>query len=384
MKKLVFLGYIPLTEKYADYLSLGALASRGVALEYWDLSPAYFPGLALPGEVKLAYARKFSSLAEVRAALAPQAGEVFVMLINAFEPRLLGLMRLLAELGVPTGHQAVGFSPQPAGTAGERFLANLRHFVSPAGILNFARYKACGLLRRAGYIKKFDAVFAAGEAAARAHAGAAAEIIPFNHYDYDSCLLNAAAEERPVPGKYCVFLDEYLPHHPDLDILGVKKIDAGRYYAALNTFFAKLEAKHGVEVLIAAHPKADYAQNPFGGRKIFTGQSRRLVRYCEFAFAVGSNSSGFAAMYSKPVFFIYTAEIRHQYRPLKYDRYPFACAAAFGSAAYDMEAPGDAPAVPAVDQAKYAAYIREYLCAAGSCATMNADILTAYLRRGEK
>lgn len=383
MRKLVFLGYIPLTEKYAEYLSIPALAARGVPLEYWDLSPAYFPQLALPGEISPAYARKFSSLGELRAALQPQAGEVFVMLINAFEPRLLGLMRLLTELGVKTGHLAVGFSPQPSGTPGERLLANLGHFISPAGIMNFARYKACGLLRRAGYIKKFDAVFAAGEAAARAHAGAAAEIVPFNHYDYDSYLLNSAAEEPLLAGKYCVFLDEYLPHHPDLDILGVEKIDAGRYYAALNGFFARLESRHGVEVAVAAHPKADYGQNPFGGRKIFKGQTRKLVRYGEFSFAVGSNSSGFAAMYGKPVFFIYTEEIRRKYKKLKYDRYPFSCAAAFGSFACDIEAPGGAPAIPPVDAAKYAAYAREYLCAAGKCDIMNADIIAGYLGRGE-
>lgn len=383
MKKLVFLGYLPLTEKYADYLSLGALASRGVPLEYWDLSPAYFPGLTLPGELDLHYARKFHSLAEVRAALAPQAGETFALLINAFEPRLLGLMRLLTELRVETGHLSVGLSPQPAGTRAEKLLANLRHFVSPSAIWNFAKYKACGLLRRSGYIKPFDVVFAAGEAAARIHAGAKA-IIPVNHYDYDSALLNAAAEEPPVPGKYAVFLDEYLPHHQDFDLLGVKKIDPARYYAALNAFFAKLEAKHGVEVLIAAHPKADYKDNPFGGRKVFHGKSRLLVRCCEFAFAVASNSTGFAAIYEKPVFFVYTEEIREKYRSLKYDRYPFACAAAFGCKAYDLEAPGEAPEIPRVDAGKCAAYRREYQSANDGAGGLNADIIADYLKREAK
>jgi len=382
MKKLIFLGHIPLTDNYKRYLSMDLMAARGVKFEYWDITALYAEDFTMPGEISAPCVRKFASLEELESYLVPRAGEIFVVTVVAFEPRLLSLMRMLTRHNVKVGHLAVGLSPQPSGGAVSRLWEKLHYLVSWAELSSFLAYKACAVLKRLGYIKKYDVVFAAGAAACYIHAGSAAAVVEINHYDYDSFLAHSGEEERLVYGKYCVFLDENLAGHPDLKMLGLDLIDPAKYYNALNDFFNRLETASGARVVIAAHPKSEYSENIFNGRKIFRHLTRRLVRYCDFAFSVGSNSSGFAAIYNKPLFFIYTSEILKKYKAIKYNLYPFSCADTFGTQAYDIERPDVPPVIPRIDTSRYLAYKYRYLTSRGCEARLNVDLIQEFLSQG--
>ncbi|OGS08955.1 MAG: hypothetical protein A2270_04620 [Elusimicrobia bacterium RIFOXYA12_FULL_51_18] len=382
MKKLIFLGHIPLTENYKRYLGMDLMSARGLEFEYWDITAIYVEDFQMPGEISAPCVRKFTSLEDLETYLVPRAGEVFVLTVVAFEPRLLSLMRMLTRHNVEIGHMAVGLSPQPSGGFISRIWGKLHYLVSWAELSSFLAYKACAVLKRLGYIKKYDVVFAAGAAACGLNAGNAAAVVKINHYDYDSSLAHSGEEERLVDGKYCVFLDENLAGHPDLKMLGLDLIDPVKYYKELNDFFERLEAASGSRVVIAAHPKSEYAENTFNGRKTFRYLTRRLVRYCDFAFSVGSNSSGFAAIYNKPLFFIYTSEILKKYMSIKYNLYPFLCADAFGTQAYDIERSDVTPVIPRVDASRYLAYKYRYLTSPECEARLNVDIIQEFLSRG--
>ena len=88
----------------------------------------------------------------------------------------------------------------------------------------------------------------------------------FNYFDFDNYL-----EQKTdiITSNTIVFLDEYLPYHPDFDLLKMEKINANQYYKELNNFFSKIEAHTSSRVVIAAHPKANYNINPFNNRPIY-------------------------------------------------------------------------------------------------------------------
>jgi hypothetical protein len=104
-----------------------------------------------------------------------------------------------------------------------------------------------------------------------------------------------------------VFLDEYLPLHPDCHYVGLKfPISPENYYPKICNFFECLEKNFNVEIIIAAHPKSDYSNLPdyFGGRTIIKGETGRLVRKSSFVITHMSTSINFAVLYHKPIFFI--------------------------------------------------------------------------------
>lgn len=110
-----------------------------------------------------------------------------------------------------------------------------------------------------------------------------------------------------------VFLDEYLPFHPDFLYTGVEfPISPDDYYPKICNFFKTLERKINTQILVAAHPKSDYDNLPdyFCGRTIIKGETARLVNESSFVIAHMSTSINFAVLYHKPIVFITTDELQ--------------------------------------------------------------------------
>nr|MCR4999326.1 hypothetical protein [Lachnospiraceae bacterium] len=106
--------------------------------------------------------------------------------------------------------------------------------------------------------------------------------------------------------KYAVFLDQYMPYHPDVVIKRGAKIDPEAYFAELNQVFDYVGEKYGVEVIIAAHPRADYRQygDVFHGRQIIYGKTSELIKGCDFIFSNSSGANAYAVIANKPIVLI--------------------------------------------------------------------------------
>ena len=130
------------------------------------------------------------------------------------------------------------------------------------------------------------------------------KVINVNANDYDK-YLSISNKHELVSGTYCVFLDQYIPYHPDFIIHKKKTVDPTNYYDNLNRTFDKIEKKHNVKVIIAAHPKAlNYKEfNPFKGRAFFYEKTPELVSNSSFVIAHFTTSINFAILYNKPLLF---------------------------------------------------------------------------------
>ena len=102
--------------------------------------------------------------------------------------------------------------------------------------------------------------------------------------DYDIYL--KYREEGPdlTLGRYAVFLDEYIPFHPDYQSMGVEPpASADEYYPKLCTFFEFIEKKFDLRVIVAAHPRSNYdlTKKYFGDRQVIKGKTDSTCqRFC--------------------------------------------------------------------------------------------------------
>lgn len=319
--KIIYISYQPLTAIFERNFYIKELQEAGVEIEYWDLTNIYKPGLELNHSLTAAYVKPFSSIKEIRLALNRNKGALFVVFITLTH-EVSDLFRVLAQADVQTCFFARGMLPAPVLNA--PFLTKLK---KKAGQLTSLRYinrvisnyllsKVKGL----GYIKTHNIVFTAGsEGIYTVGMGAekersSARLIPVNSLDYDHYLSLKQHRQRLIEGPYAVFLDIYLPYHPDLAIVGMKSIDAEEYFRSLNMFFDKLESTYHVKVVIAAHPKADYTVNPYNGRTILMNKTADLVSDASFVISHISTAVSFAVLFSKPVLFAYNNQIYKSYK----------------------------------------------------------------------
>lgn len=128
--------------------------------------------------------------------------------------------------------------------------------------------------------------------------------------DYDLYLKerNVPPIERPI----AVFLDEYLPFHPDYIHADIKApISADSYYPLLNRFFSLVERELELKVVIAAHPRSHYEKPPdyFEGREWVRGKTIELVKESQLVLAHCSTALNFANLFHKPVIFLTSSEL---------------------------------------------------------------------------
>jgi len=309
MKKIILIGYMPLTEKVEKDFFLSGLMENKVEVEYWDLSGIYFWNVEFRQEISRTFVHKISDYKFLEEAIKRSNDHGTGYAINiTFELKVIKLFRMLAANGCRTIFFARGYIPCYR-EEGKSFIGKLFSITGIRNIrslpLRVSGFVLARLLlpfyRKTGLVRDYDAVFAAGKAAANAYKGM--NVIKINYFDYDEYLKQRSV--GPLNGeKYILFLDENLPDHPDFAMFGRDMVEAANYYSSMNRYFKLLEQKYSMPVVIAAHPKADYSKNnPFDGRKIFYGQTCALSRDCALAIVHMSTSVSFPVLYSKPILF---------------------------------------------------------------------------------
>jgi len=144
------------------------------------------------------------------------------------------------------------------------------------------------------------------------------KIIKAHSLDYDLYL-----EEEKVSNnhqsneEYILFIDEFGPYHPDILFNENRKPDvkSKTYFSDINIFFNRLECETGIMVLIAAHPRSDYTNigNPYGKRKIISGETIKLVKNAKFVVAHASTAISFAVLYNKPIILLSSPDYSKRY-----------------------------------------------------------------------
>ena len=136
--------------------------------------------------------------------------------------------------------------------------------------------------------------------------------------DYNFFLEQKIEYKKIVEYNYCLYLDEYVPYHPDFKKIGVDRkyrAIADIYYKKMNSFFDNIEKNYNLKVIIAAHPRAEYEKigDVWNGREIIYGKTIELVRDADFCMMHASTSINFCILYQKPILFLTLKELEPLY-----------------------------------------------------------------------
>lgn len=352
--RVVYLVESPYNRRDHARFGVAVLEARGFAVEVWDLTAALHPlvaaGAAPPDPIAWPGLSVFRDRGEALRALGALGEDDFAVCIVGYEPGSWDAYRALSRSQAGYCLLSATAIPNPSAKAPPRSPARLARAA-------FMRAPASWL-----GIRPPDFAIFGGERSRRVRPPltAATEALWAHSLDYDIYL---AEKDGPRgDGKTAVFLDEWVPFHPDYVRLGVAPYSTPeRYYPALTAFFDRLERANGLSVVVAAHPRASYDAGaaPFGARRVEHGRTAALLREARCVIAHASTAAGFAVLFGKPVIFTTTGDLRaspegpiinHMARTL-------------GKKPLDLDKPGeiDWSAELAVDEKAYAEYRRLYL-----------------------
>lgn len=379
IKKIIYIGYQPLTEKVRDDFFLLIVQEQALEIEYWDLHKIYFPDVQLSG-IKAEYIFSVNNLNDLESRIANQPinQSLFISIIT-FEFRVIKLFLLLKKYNCQTAFFARGALPF-APTTSKSIISKIKKSFNPRLLFAFFRNNYASHLKNKGKIKNYDFVFNAGELGIRTIGigyqieKSKSKIIQINSFDFDKFKLGSNSLNL-LEEKYCLFLDEYFPYHPDFKLLGIDTLEPIEYYNSLNGFFDQIENRFKIKVIIAAHPKAEgyKTNNPFNGRKIFFNQTAELTKFAEFTIAHCSTSISFAVLNEKPIIFLFSDPLK-SIMPVYFSLIAN-FSKTFGSALVNVNNFSvNNIVIPAIDQSKYTDYKYKYLTSIQSESRKSSDI----------
>lgn len=316
MKKIIYILYLPLTEKIEKNFYISELTQNGFETEYWDISNIFFNNLIISGTVEREFIRKINSFKELKSLLkkTDRKNNLFIPQIT-YEWKVFRLFRLFKKYKCKTAFFAIGALPLPKSTTKNRF----KKILTPKLFLQFSHSFILNIIannyKKWGLVKPHDFfLYAGSEGYCTIGYGAYIDKIrsvqiPINSFDYEK-YINTIESPTLIDKPYIVFLDEYMPFHPDFSMFNIRTISATKYYEQVNSFFDHIENKFNLKVVIAAHPKANYkTKNPFQNRPIYFDKTCELVKDSEFVVAHASTSISFAILHKKPIYFLSTTGI---------------------------------------------------------------------------
>ena len=312
MGKLIYLSVTPLTLQMKNIFYIEECLAQGINAEFWDMSAVFWKDLRISDMIEDDYVKRLRSRKEVKELLLLEdnKGAVFVSLFTYGWDVFL-LHKMLTDFRCNLWFFGRGMLPFSTGKKIKRILSYLKKG-DFSKIYNAFLNRVAALCKNMNVINAYDTVFATGNKAIELFKNES-KIVAINHFDYDEYLTTKNEKARLVEGKYCVFLDEYYPYHPDLKMYKMGTIEPDKYYQGLNRFFEMVEEKFNAEVVIAVHPKADYDDSVYNGRLMFKNKTNCLARHCAFVIAHSSTSISFPVLYRKPIIFIYDDQIKRLY-----------------------------------------------------------------------
>ncbi|MBP4137793.1 hypothetical protein [Flavobacterium geliluteum] len=306
-KKVVYIRYFPLTKAIYTDLYFKELMENNIQVEYLDVTTLFYPDRVRTEAFEFAGTVKIVSYKQLYHYLKEQYNDnVLYISIMTFEGRVFRLFRLFTKFNLNLGVFARGVFPSNAEPGKRSKITRIIRAISFKRVTDFCANKITLLAKKLNVIKSYDYIFKAGE---YGYFGLGigneidyqkAKIIEVNTVDYDQFLIHRKL--LPVNNEeYIVFLDQYLPFHPDASYFKIKTVEPEPYFKEVNGFFDRLELATGMKVIIAAHPKAErYKEfNPYNNRAIFFNQSNDLVKEASLVLTHASTAVCFPICYNK-------------------------------------------------------------------------------------
>jgi hypothetical protein len=315
ISNLIIIVSAPFGEREYKRYGIDVIKRNNLNVFVWNLSPILYPDVHK--NMQLPYPIKWENLIDIhdidqfiQELRNFKANNSFIYTTILFNLSTFNVYKAISKSKIP--YCVTSLNSQPSfGSEYLGTLANRLLNITPKKILSKfisqIPFKILGL-RHASMVE----VMTNKSRFKRPDVSKTTRIIYTHSSDYDR-YTEANFRNEVIP-KYIVYLDNFLPFHPDsLYTEEVNPVTADLYHESLNKFFEELELITSVKVIIAAHPKSNYSElfNPFNGRKIVWGKTVELVRNSEIVVLNFSTSINFAILYCKAVVFFTTNELQN-------------------------------------------------------------------------
>lgn len=306
-KKVIYLRYIPLTQKIEQDFYLRTLIDNGICVEYWDISklfdfvPSDLETYESSIQIKV---RKFASYKDLKDAISINRDSLF-WLIMTLEPRLFRLWFILSKYNC----KKIVFANLPV--AFKSAVKASYDIFNPRLLLNRMINVLMRTLIKTGILRGYEYMFLGGSEGWRGVGLIkpsmlnTVNILKVHSIAYNNYL--KVREKHPIiKGKYIVFLDQYLPFHPDNAICGLVPPPPDIYYSVINKALEVLERYYNIPVIIAAHPKAlkYHDTNFYNGRDVIFYNTENLIVNSELVVLHNSTALSTAIISQKNILFL--------------------------------------------------------------------------------
>ena len=294
----------PLTIKIKRNFFIDDLINRGFCVKYWSIHKLLFRKLKLVDEIEEPFCQDITSFEQLQELIIKYKNSFFIVdfLITHKSYLILYYLSkcncLISALGI---HTSINLSLKEK-------CQNIQNY-GISKIFPFIKSTINKIIIRLMQlflpIRDLDIFFYCGNRSLSSLN--VKKKIAINSFDYEDYrkLLSETSSIDLKNRRYALFLDQYLPYHPDIKLWGRQNLSPTKYYSALNDFFSKIEQTYSLEVIIAAHPKAIYDKDFFRGRKVIKYKTAELVKHSQLVIAHSSLSISFAVLNYKPIVFIY-------------------------------------------------------------------------------
>jgi len=206
-----------------------------------------------------------------------------------------------------------------------------------------------------------DVRVVAGVAMRVRHSARGESVLSTHSLDWDAHLVASASQRLPTGNRaYAVYLDQEMGYHPDYRVSSLRvPIRPRGFYRALNRYLRRLEDESGLEIVVAAHPRADRSRlaRRLPGWRVAERSTAETVAGASLVLTHNSTAASFAVAWSRPVVVLADGDLLASWE----GPFTVALADALGAPIHMID--GDAaPTVPrTVDAARYAGFVRDYL-----------------------
>jgi len=326
MKEIIYITYQKIRENFKEEYFINRLIIENRKFEYWDLSEMYDRKyiVSQPDYVK-PIRNQIELIKNIHRVNTDNSVFIVHITYNGHSLKLYRQLTVNKCFIVFISRKPL-FNPVPADNLKKlKYRLNIRTL---KGLLNSQKLKKilknnlAFYYKKVGLVKPFDIVFSAGYKGIE-FTGVCWEkdykeskIVDIRSVELEKSMQLNIKKKKKLNTKFAVFLDQYLPFHPDFEILGNKTVPVKEYYDSLNQFFAFIEEKYKLDIIIAAHPKAQRYKNEnfFKGKDIQFNKTCELVSSCEFVLAHYSTSINYSIIFNKPIIFV-TSELLNVVNP---------------------------------------------------------------------
>jgi hypothetical protein len=308
---------MPLTKKVFEDFYIQDILNVNIEVEYWDITKIFFKNVYEQEDSSVLCKTKiinFYNELEREISIITDIRSVLFVSIMTFEGRLLKLHQILTKYNCTVS--IFGRNIFPMTSQNSKSLTRYLEKLTFTKIKNYLLTKQICQSKDSGKIKFFDIIFLGGSMGWKGIGYIKnddikkSEIIKINSNDYDN-FMSLKNSNSVLEYKYILFLDEYLPFHPDMLLFKIKNVKPEQYYPELNSYFNRVEKQFGLPIVIAAHPKAiKYkTQNFFNGRKVIFNQTSQLSEHADFVIAHDTTSINYPIAFGKKLHFITSTNI---------------------------------------------------------------------------